>query len=53
MPDEEFDWDDRKAASNSRKHHVSFEQAREAFDDPNALGSRKMTQMKTAGVSPA
>ena len=29
-----FEWDDRKNADNIRKHHVSFEEAREVFDDP-------------------
>ncbi len=29
-----FVWDRRKAASNLRKHGVSFEEAATAFDDP-------------------
>lgn len=33
MRDDEFEWDDAKAASNFRKHDVSLETAREAFDD--------------------
>jgi uncharacterized protein len=37
MQDDRFEWDDAKAASNSRKHRVTFDQAREAFDDPNAV----------------
>lgn len=37
MRDEHFEWDDTKAASNWRKHRVSFDQARLAFDDPNAI----------------
>ncbi len=32
-----FDWDGRKATSNLLKHHVSFEDAITAFDDPFAL----------------
>jgi uncharacterized DUF497 family protein len=28
-----FEWDPKKAASNLRKHEVSFEEARTAFDD--------------------
>ena len=32
-----FDWDDRKAASNLRKHRISFEASITAFDDPFAL----------------
>lgn len=33
----EFEWDDRKAASNSRKHGVSFEEAATVFGDPLAI----------------
>lgn len=29
-----FEWDERKAASNLRKHRVSFEEARTIFSDP-------------------
>ena len=32
-----FEWDPAKAASNLRKHHVSFETAIRAFADPFAL----------------
>lgn len=32
-----FDWDVRKAATNRRKHGVSFEEGITAFDDPYAL----------------
>jgi hypothetical protein len=32
-----FEWDDRKAAVNRRKHGVSFEEARTVFFDENAL----------------
>lgn len=35
MQDNEFEWDDAKANSNLAKHNVSFEIAREAFQDPN------------------
>lgn len=31
-----FEWDDRKAAVNLRKHGVSFEEARTAFFDERA-----------------
>ena len=31
-----FEWDDRKSASNRRKHGVSFQEARTAFLDDNA-----------------
>ncbi|MGH7281148.1 MAG: BrnT family toxin [Polyangiaceae bacterium] len=30
-----IDWDARKAASNLRKHGVSFEEAATCFDDPD------------------
>ncbi len=33
MQDEEFEWDDDKAAQNLAKHNVSFDTARLAFDD--------------------
>lgn len=29
-----FDWDRRKDEANLKKHGVSFEEAREVFDDP-------------------
>jgi hypothetical protein len=32
-----FDWDGRKATSNLQKHHIRFEDAITAFDDPFAL----------------
>ncbi len=32
-----FTWDPRKAASNKKKHGVSFEQAATVFGDPLAL----------------
>lgn len=35
-----FDWDPKKAASNERKHRISFEAAITAFDDPCALIDR-------------
>jgi len=35
MQDDEFEWDDGKAARNLKGHGVSFEVARQAFDDPN------------------
>ena len=33
MQDYEFEWDDDKAAANLRDHGISFEVARNAFDD--------------------
>ena len=35
-----FEWDPAKAASNLRKHHVSFETAIRAFADPFALADQ-------------
>lgn len=32
-----FQWDDRKAESNAKKHGVSFEEASTVFYDPHAL----------------
>lgn len=37
MESPRFEWDNRKAAANLRKHGVRFEDAITAFDDPNAL----------------
>ena len=37
MVDDEFEWDDRKAASNHALHRVSFQIARHVFRDPLAL----------------
>jgi uncharacterized DUF497 family protein len=45
----QVEWDDEKAASNFRKHGVSFEQASEVFDDdlsssiedPFAIGEQR------------
>ena len=36
MKDLEFDWDERKAASNKRKHGISFEEAVTVFYDESA-----------------
>ncbi|WP_419906529.1 BrnT family toxin [Hoeflea sp.] len=37
MTDDEFEWDDAKAASNLSKHGVRFEDARAVFHDPFAV----------------
>ncbi len=37
MDDGVYQWDDAKAASNYAKHGVTFEAARDAFNDPFAL----------------
>lgn len=33
----EFEWDERKAAANTRKHSVSFHEAATVFGDPLAI----------------
>lgn len=35
--DRYFEWDDKKAESNFRKHGVRFDEAARAFDDPFAV----------------
>jgi uncharacterized DUF497 family protein len=37
MEDDDFEWDDAKAAQNLASHGVSFEAARLAFDDAFAI----------------
>ena len=37
MRDDEFEWDEEKAAQNLRAHGVSFETAREVFRNPFAI----------------
>lgn len=37
MQDDEYEWDDVKAALNWRNHGVSFEQARSVFNDTSAV----------------
>ena len=37
MSDYRFDWDEKKAISNLRKHGVSFEEAKTVFYDDNAV----------------
>lgn len=37
--DDRLEWDYAKAASNLRDHKVAFEDARQAFDDPNGVDS--------------
>jgi len=32
-----FEWDERKSRSNKKKHDLSFEEAKTAFFDENAL----------------
>jgi uncharacterized protein len=33
----EFEWDERKAAANAKKHRVSFQEAATVFGDPLAI----------------
>lgn len=37
VEDDDFEWDDAKAAQNLASHGVSFEAARLVFDDPFAV----------------
>ena len=37
MTDDDFEWDDAKAADNHANHGVSFEAARAIFKDPFAI----------------
>jgi uncharacterized DUF497 family protein len=44
MTNDDFEWDDAKAAANFAKHGVTFEGACEAFNDPFALNWEDDTQ---------
>ncbi|MBL8874999.1 MAG: BrnT family toxin [Phycisphaerae bacterium] len=54
-----FDWDDAKAASNLRKHGVSFGEAQTVFADPQAITlydeehSQSEDRYVTLGISTA
>lgn len=37
MESERFEWDDRKADANLRKHQVSFQEGATVFDDPYVM----------------
>jgi uncharacterized protein len=37
MPNLNFEWDPKKAASNAAKHQVTFDEAQTVFLDPDAL----------------
>jgi uncharacterized DUF497 family protein len=37
MIDDKYEWDDQKAADNFAKHGVSFDAARDIFNDPFAI----------------
>jgi uncharacterized DUF497 family protein len=53
----EFEWDERKAVSNLRKHEVTFDEASSVFYDPLAITgvdpdhSEGETRMITFGLS--
>lgn len=38
MRDDDFEWGDAKARTNATRHRVTFEAARDVFDDPFATG---------------
>jgi len=44
MKNDDFEWDDKKAAENYRKHRISFEVACEVFDDPAAVDEIDTTE---------
>jgi uncharacterized DUF497 family protein len=52
-----FEWDEKKAANNLRKHRVSFAEAATVFEDPNAMTfddpdhSRRESRFVTIGAS--
>jgi len=44
MENDDFEWDDAKAAQNFSRHGVTFEVARLAFDDPFAVAREDRRQ---------
>ena len=42
-----FEWDERKAAENQRKHGLSFTLAQEAFLDPKRVIARDLKHSKS------
>jgi uncharacterized protein len=42
-----FEWDERKAVENERKHGVSFVLAQEAFFDPDRVIARDLKHSET------
>jgi len=40
----EFEWDDKKAEENWRKHGIRFEEAKEVFNDP--LAKRELNRIE-------
>jgi uncharacterized protein len=47
MRDDEFEWDDRKARANLKKHNISFEDARLAFLD--TMGQEELDDRENYG----
>ena len=47
-----FTWDPTKARTNQRLHGISFETAKEAFDDPHHLvGESYFVRVKVSSVT--
>ena len=44
MNDDYFQWDERKAAINLRRHKISFQAARRVFDDLFALVEQDLSE---------
>lgn len=44
----QFTWDQEKARTNERDHHVPFETASEVFDDPNHVVAKTTTSQNDA-----
>ena len=44
MGSDDFEWDERKAAINLRRHKLSFEAARYVFDDAFALIEQDLSE---------
>ncbi len=57
MSNLKFEWDEKKAAANLRKHRVSFPEAATIWDDPNRIESdddehsEAEDRVKTIGAS--
>ena len=49
MEEARFEWDEKKAEANRRKHGVSFFEAQEAFFDPRRVMAR---DLKHRGAEP-
>jgi uncharacterized protein len=45
-----FEWDQRKAAANAKKHGVSFEEAKSVFVDERAKLIETQTTLKMKSV---